>query len=111
MPAYPDDRINASAGFLLDVSGLLHEASQRQRRHVLHIGVGEAPVVAKGAMAALAGKPPTPEAIARAQAALDTDLNPPADLHGGPDMKRHLARVLLGRALGRLSGTQEARAA
>ena len=34
-----------------------------------------------------------------AQAALDGDLDPPADQHGGPEMKRHLARVLLARAL------------
>ena len=50
-------------------------------------------------MAALAGKPATPETIARAQAALDADLDPPEDQHGSPDMKRHLARVLLARAL------------
>ena len=34
-----------------------------------------------------------------------------ADQHGSADMKRHLARVLLGRALRRLAGEQEARAA
>ena len=78
---------------------------------LVFFGVGEAPVAAKGAMAALAGKPATAEAIARAQAALDADLDPPADQHGSPEMKRHLARVLLARALQRLTGTQEARAA
>ena len=62
-------------------------------------------------MAALAGKSATPETIARAQAALDADLDPPADQHGSPEMKRHLARVLLARALARLAGPQEARAA
>ena len=62
-------------------------------------------------MAALAGKPVTPDTIAHAQAALDADLDPPADLHGGPEMKRHLARVLLARALTRLTGAEEARAA
>jgi carbon-monoxide dehydrogenase medium subunit len=78
---------------------------------LVFFGVGETPVVAKGAMAALAGKPATPEAIGRAQAALDADLDPPEDQHGSPDMKRHLARVLLARAVQRLAGTQEARAA
>ena len=62
-------------------------------------------------MAALAGKPATPETIAQAQAALDGDLDPPEDQHGGADMKRHLARVLLARAVLRLAETQEARAA
>jgi aerobic carbon-monoxide dehydrogenase medium subunit len=74
-------------------------------------GVGETPVTATGAMAAMAGKPATAETIARAQAALDADLDPSEDQHGGPDMKRHLARVLLARALRRLAGTEEARAA
>ena len=44
------------------------------------------------------------ETIAAAQAALDADLDPPADQHGSPEMKRHLARVLLARALQRLAG-------
>jgi carbon-monoxide dehydrogenase medium subunit len=78
---------------------------------LVFFGVGDAPVTAKGVMAALAGKPATPDTIARAQAALDADLDPPSDLHGGPEMKRHLSRVLLARALQRLVGVPEARAA
>jgi len=78
---------------------------------LVFFGVGDGPVIAKGAMAAVAGKPATPETVARARSALDADLDPPADQHGGADLKRHLARVLLARALGRLSGAQEARAA
>ena len=62
-------------------------------------------------MAAAGGKQVMPETIAAAQAALDGDLDPPADQHGSPDMKRHLARVLLARALNRLAGREEARAA
>jgi len=78
---------------------------------LVFFGVGDGPVVARRAMAALAGKPPTAEAIVAAQAALDDDLNPASDQHGGPEMKRQLARVLLGRVVRRLSGTEEARAA
>jgi aerobic carbon-monoxide dehydrogenase medium subunit len=78
---------------------------------LVFFGVGEAPVTARAAMAAIAGKPATPETIARAQAALDSDLDPFADLHGGAEMKRHLARVLLARALHRISRAPEARAA
>src|SRR5262245_9918737 len=74
-------------------------------------GVGEAPVTASAAVAAVTGTPVTAQTIARAQAALDTDLNPPADQHASSEMKRHLARVLLGRALRRLCGMGEARAA
>jgi carbon-monoxide dehydrogenase medium subunit len=78
---------------------------------VVFFGIGETPVMAGGAMAALAGKPVTAEAISAAQAALATDLDPPADLHGGPAFKRHLCGVLLARALKRIAGTEEARAA
>lgn len=78
---------------------------------IVFFGVGSGPVLAGGAMAALAGKPVAPETIAAAQAALESDLDPPADLHGSPQMKRHLARVLTARALQQLSGDGEARAA
>jgi carbon-monoxide dehydrogenase medium subunit len=78
---------------------------------LVFFGVGETPVLAKGAMAAIEGKPATPETIAVAQAALDADLDPPADLHGSAEMKRHLARVLLVRALRTIAGSEEAKAA
>lgn len=78
---------------------------------LVFFGVGDAPVVARRAAAALAGKAPTPDVIAAAQAALDDDLNPGSDQHGGPEMKRQLARVLLGRIVRRLAGTEEVRAA
>jgi aerobic carbon-monoxide dehydrogenase medium subunit len=74
-------------------------------------GVGEGPVMARGAMEAIAGKPTTAETIAAAQAALIADLDPPADQHGGPEMKRHLAGVLLARALRRIAELPKARAA
>jgi carbon-monoxide dehydrogenase medium subunit len=62
-------------------------------------GVGSGPVLAARANAALDGRMLDDAAIAAAQAALDADLDPPADLHGPPEMKRHLARVLTARAL------------
>ena len=74
-------------------------------------GVGDGPVLASGAAAALSGKVPTPQAIADAQAALAADLDPPEDQHGGPEMKRQLARTLLARAIPRLIAADEARAA
>ncbi|HEU0058414.1 MAG TPA: xanthine dehydrogenase family protein subunit M [Hyphomicrobiaceae bacterium] len=73
-------------------------------------GVGEVPVLARAAMAALAGRPADAANIAAAQAALAQELEPPADLNGGADMKRHLAQVLLARAIQRLIGGGEARA-
>jgi len=89
-----------------DVSrGTLDKAS------LVFFGVGETPVVAKGAMAAVEGKPAGAEALNGAQVALEADLDPPADQHGSPEMKRHLARVLLARALRHLALQPEARAA
>jgi carbon-monoxide dehydrogenase medium subunit len=65
-------------------------------------GVGAAPVRARSAEAALAGRRPGPEVLAAAGRELDADLDPPGDLHGGPALRRQLARVLLARAVGGL---------
>jgi carbon-monoxide dehydrogenase medium subunit len=62
-------------------------------------GVGSGPVLATRANAALDGRVLEDAATAAAQEALDADLDPPADLHGPPEMKRHLARVLTARVL------------
>jgi carbon-monoxide dehydrogenase medium subunit len=74
-------------------------------------GVGDGPVLTDKAMAAVSGQQVLPETIASAQAALGNDLDPPADQHGGREMKLHLSRVLLARAMRRLAGVEEARAA
>jgi carbon-monoxide dehydrogenase medium subunit len=78
---------------------------------LVFFGVGDRPVVAQRAMAAIGGQQVLATTIAAAQAALDTDLDPPADQHGSPQTKRHLARVLLARALARLAGLPTERAA
>jgi len=78
---------------------------------LVFFGVGDRPVAATKAAAFIAGKAVTPEYVAAAQTALDADLDPPADQHGSPGMKRHLARVLLARVLHRFAGSEEARAA
>jgi carbon-monoxide dehydrogenase medium subunit len=68
---------------------------------LVYFGVGNGPVLAAAASAVLEGRMLDAAAIAAAQAALAGDLDPPSDLHGPPAMKRHLARVLTGRALSR----------
>ena len=78
---------------------------------LVYFGVGDQPVIAARAASAIAGKSVAPDTIAQAQSALDGDLDPPADQHGSSDMKRHLTRVLLARALHRLVGDQAAEAA
>ncbi len=75
-----------------------------------YFGVGSGPVLARGAMSALHGRALGAESIAAAQASLAQDLDPPSDLHGPPEMKRHLARVLTARALSRFLPATEAAA-
>ncbi|KAF0119501.1 MAG: carbon-monoxide dehydrogenase medium subunit [Xanthobacteraceae bacterium] len=86
------------------MAGLAAVLSVQPSGHVdvarlVYFGVGSGAEIAKGASAALAGSPLGAASIAAAQAALADDLDPPGDLHGGPELKRHLARVLTGRAL------------
>lgn len=98
----------AMAGFAANVR--LDGARVADAR-LVGFGIGETPVTASSAAAALVGRPLDADAIAAAQAALDTDVDPPADPHGSSETKRHLARVVLGRVLRSIAGTGEARAA
>ena len=66
------------------------------------LAVGDGPVLAMQAMAALNGKTIDEATIQSAQQALAQDLNPNGDLQADPATKIHLARVLLGRALNAL---------
>jgi carbon-monoxide dehydrogenase medium subunit len=70
-------------------------------------GVGNGPVLALRAGAALDGRALDAAAIAAAQAALGEDLDPPDDLHGPGAMKLHLSRVLTVRALSRFLPERE----
>ena len=62
-------------------------------------GVGSVPVRAARAEAALAGRSPEPGVLAEAARALESDLDPPGDVHASPALRRHLAGVLLARSL------------
>jgi carbon-monoxide dehydrogenase medium subunit len=87
----------------LDGKGVVSDARP------VFFALGDRPVLAKAAAKALIGKPLDPRSVATAQAALERDLDPPADIHGGPAMKLHLARVLLARAAARIApGVREA---
>jgi len=67
------------------------------------LGVGAAPALARGAMAAMEGKRASTDAIAAATQALVKDLEPGADLYSSAATKMQLARVLTGRALAALA--------
>jgi carbon-monoxide dehydrogenase medium subunit len=69
-----------------------------RRASVTLCGVGQAPMPMPEAEAALVGKKPVVETI-RAAARTAKALTPIADIHASPDYRRHLAQVLLGRAL------------
>ncbi len=75
----------------------------RASTRLVFFGVGTRPVRARRAEAALAGRRADAEALAAAGRALDGDLDPPGDVHGSPALRRHLARVLLARVVGRLA--------
>lgn len=68
--------------------------------------VGPTPVRARSAEAALCGRPLDAATIAQAQRALNDDLDPMDDAEVPAAMRRHLARVLLGRLLRQLEMTR-----
>jgi carbon-monoxide dehydrogenase medium subunit len=66
--------------------------------------MGSVPVRARAAEEAAAGAEADRSALRAAAAHADEEAQPPADLHGAPDYRRHLARVLTARALVAASG-------
>ena len=78
------------------------QGSQVQEARLAYLAMGDGPVLASSAMAALQGKTLDAATIQSAQQALAKDLHPNGDLQADPATKIHLARVLLGRALNAL---------
>ncbi|HEX6899355.1 MAG TPA: xanthine dehydrogenase family protein subunit M [Thermoanaerobaculia bacterium] len=89
-------QVGIAAGITLDEAGRCREA------RLVYLSVGDRPVEAREATRMLTGAEPTDEAIAAAaeKAAAD-EMNPHDDIHASGDFKRHLARVITGRALRR----------
>ncbi len=61
--------------------------------------MGSVPLRARAVEAALAGQPATDEAVRAAAAQAADGANPPSDLNGDADYRRHLATVLTRRAV------------
>lgn len=61
--------------------------------------MGSTPLRARGVEEALAGQPATDAAVRAAAARAAEGSNPPSDLNGGADYRRHLATVLTRRAV------------
>lgn len=72
------------------------------RARLVFLSVGECPVEAVQAEAALTGERPTAAAIrAASETAATHDIDPVGDIHASPEFRRHLARVLAVRVLTR----------
>ena len=66
--------------------------------------MGSVPVRARAVEEAAAGAAASAAALTAAAARADEGTNPPSDLRGAADYRRHLARVLTGRALAAAAG-------
>jgi carbon-monoxide dehydrogenase medium subunit len=66
--------------------------------------MGTVPIRATAAERAASGADASRAALNQAAAHADEGTEPPGDLHGAPDYRRHLARVLTGRALAAAAG-------
>lgn len=70
---------------------------------LVFLGVGNIPMRACAAEAALEGKRVSPELLAVAKKVLASELTPGADLYNSTEMKLHLATVLMNRTLEKLT--------
>jgi CO/xanthine dehydrogenase FAD-binding subunit len=64
------------------------------------IGVGDTAVRVEGAERSLVGRSPTADVHAEAARAVEDELEPNSDIHASADYRRHVAGVLVRRALG-----------
>jgi len=95
----------AQAWAIVGVAALVQRSNgQVAEARVGLTNMGSVPIRATAVEAAAAGAQASPEALRTAAASADQGTQPPADLHGAPDYRRHLARVLTGRALEAAAG-------
>lgn len=87
----------AGVGALLSLGGDGAIADAR----VALIGVRDTAVRSRAAEDVLRGSPPGDRLFAEAAEAAGSEIDPVSDIHGSSDYRRHLAKVLVRRALGR----------
>ncbi len=90
------------------IAGLAARADCHQGRlqsvRLAFLGLSDRPLRARATEALIEGRACDETLLAQAEAALRAELQPLPDLCNGPDTKRHLAAVLMRRALRRLAG-------
>jgi carbon-monoxide dehydrogenase medium subunit len=86
-------QIGVAALVTLDDAGRCREA------RLVFLSAGDVPIEAREAAGLLAGQEISAEAIAAAADQAAREIRPFSDLHATADFKRHLARVITGRAL------------
>ncbi len=95
----------AQAWAIVGVAALVRRSDgQVAEARVGLTNMGQVPIRASAVETAAAGVPATAAALHAVAAVADQGTQPPADLHGQPDYRRHLARVLTGRALEAAAG-------
>ncbi|HSS75764.1 MAG TPA: xanthine dehydrogenase family protein subunit M [Thermoanaerobaculia bacterium] len=77
----------------------LDDAGRCREARLVFLSAGDVPVEAREAELLLAGQEISPAAITAAAEKAAQEIRPFSDLHATADFKRHLARVLTGRAL------------
>jgi aerobic carbon-monoxide dehydrogenase medium subunit len=95
----------AQAWAIVGVAALVRRSNgQVAEARIGLTNMGSVPIRAASVEAAAAGAQTSHEALRAAAASAADGTQPPADLHGAPDYRRHLARVLTGRALEAAAG-------
>ena len=84
----------------------LDEADLVQRARIVLFGVGPAPVRAKIAEEALAGKPLGASAASSAAESVPATIAPPSDIHASAEWRREVAGVLVRRCIMQASGRE-----
>lgn len=102
---YEKFHVTAQAWAIVGVAAVAQRSNgQVSAARVALTNMGSVPVRAHAVEAAAAGAEASPAALAAAAAHADEGTNPPSDLRGEADYRRHLARVLTGRALAAAAG-------
>jgi aerobic carbon-monoxide dehydrogenase medium subunit len=95
----------AQAWAIVGVAAAVRRANgQIAEARIALTNMGMVPVRAVAVEAAAAGTPASVQSLRQAASHADETTQPPSDLHGSAEYRRHLARVLTGRALAAAAG-------